>query len=114
MRTIIAGSRDIEDYQALLDCIEKSGFNITTVLSGGARGVDSLGEWYAEDNSIPLEIFQANWALYSRGAGYIRNTEMADNAEACIILWDGKSKGSLHMNNIAIKKGLKVHLCKLN
>lgn len=114
MRTIIAGSRSITEYDTLLSAIEEIDFEITTVISGGAKGVDSLGEWFAEDNGIPLEIFPADWARFGRSAGYIRNQEMADNAEACLILWDGKSKGSLHMNNIAVKKGLKVHLCKLN
>ncbi len=114
MRTIIAGSRNIIEYDILLSAIEELDFEITTVISGGAKGVDSLGEWFAEDNGIPFEVFPAEWDKFGRAAGYLRNVKMAENAEACLILWDGKSKGSLRMNNIAIQKGLKVHLCKLN
>ena len=114
MRTIIAGSRSVTDYSLLLKAIKDSGFDITTVISGAAPGADSLGEWYAQEHNILLEVYPAKWNLYGNSAGYIRNKEMADVADACIILWDGSSKGSLHMNNLAVEKGLRLYLCKLS
>ena len=110
MRVIIAGSRGIVNYNALLQAIQDSGFEITTVISGGARGADRLGERFARENKIPLHIYAANWELHGRAAGYIRNKEMVDNADALICLWDGESRGSKHTIEIANSKGLHVHI----
>lgn len=109
MKTIIAGSRTITDLSLLEDVIKESGFNITEVVCGGARGVDELGRKWAE-NKVPVKLFAANWNVFGKRAGYIRNVEMADYAEALILLWDGRSKGSKHMLDIADKKGLKIYL----
>lgn len=108
MKTIIAGSRTIEDYSILLKAIVSSEFEITQVISGNARGVDKLGEIYADLKKIPCDLFPANWSEYGKSAGVIRNKEMANNAEALIAVWDGKSRGTLNMIEIARKKGLKV------
>src|SRR6187401_1706565 len=91
MKTIIAGSRDIKLYSIVEKAIQQSGFEITTVISGKANGVDKLGEEYAKKNNLPIMKFPANWDLYGKSAGYIRNDEMAKNAEALIAVWDGKS-----------------------
>ena len=110
MKTIIAGSRTILDYKHIIDAIKSCPFPITSVVSGHANGADTLGEWYAENHQLPLEIFPANWKEHGRSAGYIRNTEMAKNAEALVVLWDGQSSGTRHMINIAKVKGLKIHV----
>ena len=108
MKTIIAGSRTITDMNLLKEAIRESGFNITEVVCGGARGVDELGRQWA--GKIPVKPFPAKWNEFGKGAGYIRNVEMADYADALILLWDGKSKGSKHMLDIATKKDLKIYL----
>lgn len=108
MRTIIAGTRTITDYSKLELAIQDSGFSITTVLCGGSRGVDALGEQYALANDIPIEYYYANWDAHGNAAGPIRNTEMANNAEALILVWDGVSRGSSDMLQKATTKGLKI------
>lgn len=108
MRTIIAGSRDILDYQFLLNAIDECGWTPTTVISGAARGVDKLGEDWAHDHQVPCELYPANWSKYGKSAGPIRNIQMAENAEALIALWDGKSRGTKHMIDTAKSKNLKV------
>ena len=60
MITIVAGSRSITNYEIVKEAIEKSGFDIISIVSGGARGVDSLGERYARENGIELKQFPAN------------------------------------------------------
>lgn len=110
MRVIIAGSRTIEDYGVVLKAIEASGFEITRVISGHAKGVDRIGESYAYFKKIPCDVFEANWSQNGRAAGVIRNREMADNAEALIAVWDGFSKGTLNMIEIARNKGLKIFI----
>lgn len=113
MRTIIAGSREISNndlFGSIIDAVDESGFEITTVISGGARGADKAGEVWAEVNSIPVEIYNAEWSKYGKRAGYIRNTKMAEMAEALIAIWDGVSKGTKNMIDIAKDKNLKIYV----
>ena len=107
---IIAGGRDINDYQLVLDAVKESGFDIGTVVSGGAKGVDTLGEMYSEQNMLNLKIFRPDWDTHGRAAGPIRNRKMAENAEALIAIWDGKSRGTKNMIETAKKLGLLVYV----
>lgn len=110
MRTIIAGSRGFTNIKDVRDAVIKSGFLITMVLSGTAKGVDRLGEQWAAENFILVEKHPAHWNLYGNAAGPIRNTEMAEAAEALVAVWDGRSRGTQHMIAVARKKGLKVYV----
>lgn len=110
MRVIIAGSRDITDYDEVCKAVYESRFNVTTVVSGGARGVDRLAIEYAKINNIPLVVFDADWNLYGKAAGYIRNELMAKNADALIALWDGYSRGTKNMITQAYGRGLSVYV----
>jgi hypothetical protein len=97
MKVVIAGSRNISDRLGLVKAIKQSGFDITEVVSGKARGVDTLGETWAMANDIVIKQFPADWAKHGNAAGPIRNAIMAEYADAAIILWDGESKGTLNM-----------------
>ena len=76
MITIVAGSRSITNYEIVKEAIEKSGFDIISIVSGGARGVDSLGERYARENGIELKQFPANEEDFSELCIH-RSTSMA-------------------------------------
>lgn len=78
---IIAGPRTIIDYELLLNAIKLSDIEITEVVSGNAKGVDSLGERYAKENNIPLKVFPSDWKTYKKAAGPIRNSGMAQYAQ---------------------------------
>lgn len=108
MKTIIAGSRNITGYHQVTKAVEDSGFQITEVVSGGANGVDKLGERLAKASLLPCKVFAADWNKYGKRAGYVRNSEMAEYAEALIAVWDGKSRGTDHMIRTARVQGLKV------
>lgn len=108
MRVIVAGSRGITDAAVVETAINDSGFAISSVVCGGAAGVDSLGLAWATRNGIRVSMFEANWNLHGKRAGYLRNVEMAENADALIAVWDGNSRGTKHMIDIAKRKGLKV------
>jgi hypothetical protein len=110
MKVIIAGGRDYHEYDTLLEAIKESGFDITTVISGGAKGVDALGEQYAEGMNIPLNVYHADWERNGRAAGPIRNRKMAENGEALIAIWDGESRGTKNMIETATKLGLLVYV----
>lgn len=83
---------------------------ITEVLSGGARGADKLGERWAVDNDIPYELWLADWEKHGKAAGQIRNRQMAENAEALIAFWDGRSRGTKNMIDTAKELGLEVRV----
>lgn len=110
MRTIIAGSRQGITQEDVEDALNQAPFAVTTVLSGTAKGVDRIGEILAEENSWPIEYYPSNWAVYGRRAGFLRNQEMAEKAEALIAVWNGKSKGTKHMIELAQEKRLKVFI----
>jgi hypothetical protein len=110
MRTIIAGGRNIHDYQLVLSAVAESSIPISVVVSGGAQGVDYLGERYAREEGYPLDVYPADWNKHGRAAGPIRNAEMAENADALIAIWDGQSRGTKNMIEIARKRGLTVYV----
>ncbi len=97
MKVVIAGSREITQYSFLLNAIEESGYDITEVCCGKARGADTLGETWAIGRDIPVKYFPADWNRYGKAAGPIRNAEMAKYADTAIVLWDGKSTGARGM-----------------
>jgi hypothetical protein len=112
LRTIIAGSRTLTDadYGELLEALEGVDWEISEILSGGAKGGDRLGELYAQKRKIPLKVYPADWKTHGRKAGILRNSEMADDADALIALWDGTSKGTGNMIETATKRGLIVYI----
>lgn len=111
MRTIIAGSRHVVDAAQVELAIRGSGFEITSVVSGKAKGVDTLGEAWAKARGIPVHpypVLPADWARYGYSAGPRRNQRMAENADALIAIWDGISRGTKDMIDRALKMGLRV------
>ena len=108
MRVIIAGSRGINHYATVCDAVQRSGFTISRIVSGMAAGVDTLANRYATQNGLPLDPFPAQWGKWGRSAGYKRNVQMAQNADALIAIWDGKSPGTRHMIEAANAHGLRV------
>lgn len=117
MKTIIAGSRSITRLHVVRDAIHASGFNVSEVVSGAARGVDRLGERWARLNEIPVTRFPAGWrdqdGVPNRAAGFQRNERMAEYAEALVAIWDGESPGTRHMIRTAEERGLVVFIARL-
>jgi hypothetical protein len=109
---IVAGSRYFNNEALLfkyLDAFKKKFLDRTLViLSGGAKGADSLGEKWARENEISCKVFPADWDKHGKAAGPIRNKQMAEYADALILFWDGKSRGSKHMLDTAKELGLKT------
>lgn len=112
MKIIVAGSRGFNDYNLLrkkLDFfLSKKDPATITIISGGARGADQLGERYARERGLQLEIYPAEWEKYGKSAGYKRNELMAEKADGLVAFWDLESRGTKHMIDLAGKKGLLV------
>lgn len=116
MKVIIAGTRDFSDYNLLTKVCDfmLSKAKSVEIISGGARGADSLGEKYAQDRGYACNRLPADWEKYGKAAGYKRNSEMANIADSLIAFWDGKSRGTQHMINTAKKKGLQIKIVNYN
>lgn len=108
MKVIVAGSRQIEDFETLQALIADTDWPIEEVVSGGCRGVDMMGERWAGEHDIPVRGFIADWGHYGREAGELRNREMAAYADGLILLWDGKSPGASCMMREAARAGIKI------
>lgn len=112
-KVIIAGSRDFSDYELLKKVCDhmlslKKDTNDIVIVSGCARGADTLGERYAKERGFEVERHPANWEKDGKAAGILRNTEMATVSHACICFWDGVSRGTKNMIDTATKFGLKL------
>ena len=122
LRIIIAGSRDFNDYELLkksaIEIITKKTIlpDLTRIVSGCARGADTLGERFAKEFGLEVKKFPADWDGLGKRAGYVRNAEMAkfavedDNDGMLIAFWDGQSTGTKHMIDLAKRYGLEVHV----
>lgn len=111
MRLIIAGSRTIRLSEDQI-CTYLNSHNIqevTEVVCGMAFGVDDSGKQWADNYSIPVAPFPANWDKHGKSAGHIRNKEMAEHAEALLLIWDGESRGSKNMKETMLKLGKPVY-----
>jgi hypothetical protein len=111
-KVIVAGGRDFADYDLLKSKLDNLLVNRDPVeiVSGTARGADKLGEFYAKRSQLAVALFPADWDLYGKSAGYKRNAQMADYADALVAFWDGKSRGTMHMINLAKSAGLQVRV----
>ena len=118
-KIIIAGSRDFHDYELLkietnklIDeykaTLNSSDDNSVGIISGHARGADKLGEQYAREHNHFCYVMPADWDKYGKRAGYLRNASMAKEADALIAFWDGQSRGTYHMIELAKKENLKI------
>jgi hypothetical protein len=109
MRVIIAGGRNFDNFPLLREvCTKEFGNMSIEIVSGGAPGADHLGELFALEMGYSVTKFPADWKKYGAKAGPIRNREMAEYAQTLIAFWDGKSRGTKNMIDIAQKKNLHV------
>jgi hypothetical protein len=112
MKVIIAGSRIFKDYNKLCSVCDYMLQNQKEIeiVSGTAFGADILGERFAEERGYKITRFPPDWNRYGKSAGYRRNEEMANYADALIAFWDGQSRGTKHMMDLAVQYGLKVKI----
>lgn len=117
-KVIIAGSREFDNYDMLKEKCDKilsrkvnEGEEIV-IVSGTARGADTLGEKYAEERGYKIERYPANWDKYGKKAGYLRNKKMAEVSNACIVFLSSKAenKGSKMMISIATEEKLLIRV----
>lgn len=105
-RIVVAGCRDYNDYKQaeeyidlLIEDIKKE--HALIFVSGGCSGADMIGERYAAEHGYKIERYPAEWEKYGRFAGPKRNEDMAKVADYVICFWDGESRGTRSMINLA-------------
>lgn len=112
IKVIIAGGREFDDYELVKKTLDEhfyyDGPSIIEIVSGGAKGADALGEKYAKEFEYTVKIFPAKWEVHGKSAGPKRNTQMANYADILIAFWDGQSKGTRHMINVAKSNDLRL------
>ncbi|MBR3878737.1 MAG: hypothetical protein IKJ24_01310 [Clostridia bacterium] len=109
MKLLIAGSRSIKDF----DLSPYISDDVDEIISGGAPGMDTLAEKYADDHKISKHILRPKYHLYKKGAPIKRNREMVDMADAVLIIWDGKSKGAQSTAKYAEKLQKSLNVVKI-
>lgn len=112
MKIAIVGSREFVDYNRfviLLKAVLPRFVNLKTskfsFVSGGARGVDRMAEQFCEENEYECKVFKANWDLYGKSAGFIRNAEIVRESDLILAFWDGYSRGTLDTIQKATQTG---------
>jgi predicted TIM-barrel enzyme len=112
LKVIVAGGRDFQDFDLLskkLDILFSKRADVV-IISGMAKGADSLAVKYAEENKLRVSEFPAKWAKHGNASGFRRNIEMARFADACVCFWNGKSVGTKHMIDTAKRMNLKLRV----
>lgn len=102
MKVGIVGSRSITNYKKVkeyLDAFKDITLSEIFVISGGAKGVDSLAIKWAKENNLQYKEILPDWDKYGKKAGMLRNTQIAEECDELIAFWDGRSKGTMDTFN---------------
>ncbi len=117
MVAIIAGCREVDDTSYLCPmaqvgaAVTASGWALDRVITGGARGYDTVAKQWADLHSIPNHVEWADWDHHGpKRAGRIRNTKMEPMGEGLIAIWDGVSTGTAHMIELMEKARKPVYI----
>ncbi|MDB5267017.1 MAG: hypothetical protein JWP58_57 [Hymenobacter sp.] len=116
MKVAVIGSRTLTDesrYKQLSEELDAlviaESQDISLIISGSAVGVDKMGERYARERGLPIQFFLPDYQSYGRAAPLVRNQQIVNEADICLALWDGKSKGTAHALRLARRKrGLRL------
>lgn len=108
MRLAVVGSRGFNDYEYLKATLGKISDDIDCIISGGARGADSLAARYSREKGIALQEYLPEYDKYGRGAPIVRNRLIVDDCDTLIAFWDGKSRGTRDSIDYARKRGKRV------
>jgi len=113
MRLGVVGGRDFNDYDLLKEKLDHihSIKKIECIISGGAKGADSLGEKWADENEIEKDIYLPDWKKHGRAAGFIRNEDIVKNSHRVIAFWNKKSKGTKNSIDLCKKYKIKCYIC---
>lgn len=121
MILLICGTRTFADYELLCRKCDAltANYSTGTVVSGGARGADLLGEQWGRSRGWAVRQFPARWDTEGKQAGPLRNRRMAAHVVAVgapfgvVAFWDGVSRGTKDMIDVATEVGIPVRVVKV-
>ena len=113
MRIAIIGSRNFDNYKLVIETLKPYKSKISLIVSGAAKGADSLGEKWAIENNIQTLIFPADWDKHGKRAGFIRNEDIIKNCDGVVAFWDGESRGTAHSLSLAEKYNKPTKIVKI-
>lgn len=97
MKLAIIGSRTFNDYNLAYDIYQKHfSPHVLVIVSGGAKGADTIAERLAAEFQCRTEIYYPDWDKHGKAAGFIRNKDIINNCDAVLAFWDKESKGTVH------------------
>lgn len=109
MKVAIVGSRDFLELSRVVEYVRGLPAG-TIVVSGGARGVDSVAETAARECGLSVQVFKPDWDKHGLRAGFVRNLEIIGNADRVVAFWNGASRGTKHSISIARNYGKPVEI----
>jgi len=110
MRVGIVGYRNFNDYEKFKTFLLQIDLKITTIISGGCSGTDTLAEKYANESNIPIIIHYPEWNKYGKSAGPIRNKKIVDDSEFIIAFVSSNSKGTFDTIKKAKEKSIPIQI----
>ena len=113
LKCAIVGGRDFDDYEFMRKVLNEKFDNISfveAIVSGGAKGADTLAERYAKELGLPMIVYKPDYKRYGRGAALVRNTQIIENSDVVHAFWDGKSNGTRDAINKAQKMGKTLYV----
>lgn len=128
MKLAIVGSRDYTNFVEFTEKIEQvvgwyfdpcglgsSEYGDLVIISGGAKGTDSLAEQWAKENNVPCKVIRPDYNVgNTKAAPLLRNTKIAQECEDMIAFWDGESRGTEDVIRKAVKLGKQVTIFSTN
>ncbi|MFC1884652.1 DUF2493 domain-containing protein [Thermodesulfobacteriota bacterium] len=111
MKTAVIGNRDFNDYEKLKQALSQ--FKISVLVSGGAKGADTLAERYADEHGIEKEIIKPDYKSFGKSAIFIRNREIVEKCERLIAFWNGKPGGTEYTIKHADKKNKEITIIRI-
>ena len=101
MKIAIVGSRELFD----IDLVKYIPEGVSEIISGGARGVDTLAAEYARDNDIPLTEILPEYSKYGKRAPLLRNELIVNHADLVLVFWDSRSTGTKYVIDYCKRTG---------
>jgi hypothetical protein len=88
---IVCGGRDFSDSKYLESCLNqcRKWWGLTHIITGEAKGADSLAHHWALKRDLDTDVFHAQWDTYGKGAGMIRNRLMLAQLPQVVIAFKG-------------------------
>ncbi len=113
MKIAVVGSRSFDDYEFLKKILNYHTSTLVypcvQIISGGARGADTLAKQYATEHGLDIQEFIPDWDTHGKSAGYLRNEQIVDACDELVAFFDGKSRGTGHSVELAENAGKPVY-----